>query len=123
MTRTYYITGESFGSNCPANWEEIASALNDVIDARGIADDPDEVEALWDEWCNYGIEGVPAPRDIEYTVFIVGGDRDGETILKTDDLGDAIDAASLFSDEHYDDSAPFCVCAAIVDNDGNDIEW
>lgn len=119
MTKTYYITGESFGSDCPANWEDIASALNAIIDDRGIADDSDEVEALWDEWCNYGVEGVPAPRDIEYTVFIVGGDHDGETILKTDDLRDAIDTASIFSDAHEEDD----ICAAIVDSNRNIIEW
>ena len=32
----YYITVESFGSECPENWEEIAAFLNDIIDQRGI---------------------------------------------------------------------------------------
>lgn len=49
----YYVTAESFGSDIPENWEEIANELNRIIDERGIADDIDAVNELWDEyWSN-----------------------------------------------------------------------
>jgi len=45
-----YITAESFGSDIPENWQEIADELNRIIDERGIADDHDAVNELWDEY-------------------------------------------------------------------------
>lgn len=63
-----YINMESFGSECPANWREIASALNAIIDERGIADDHDAVNALWEDWCNGDLTGVPAPASLWYAV-------------------------------------------------------
>ena len=45
-----WITFESFGSECPDNWEEIANYLNDIIRERGIEDDHDAVNELWDEY-------------------------------------------------------------------------
>jgi hypothetical protein len=58
---SYYITAESFGSECPENWEEIAAFLNDIIDQRGIADDHDAVNDLWEEFCRGDLDGAPAP--------------------------------------------------------------
>lgn len=54
-----YITMESFGSMCPRNWEEIADALNAIIDERGILHDDDACDALWEEFCSGNLEGVP----------------------------------------------------------------
>ena len=52
----HYITAESFGAEIPENWEEIAEQLNAIIDERGIADDLEAVNDLWDEyWSNGGI--------------------------------------------------------------------
>ena len=45
-----YITAESFGADLPENWREIANELNEIIDERGIADDSDAVNELWDEY-------------------------------------------------------------------------
>ena len=45
-----YITVDSFGSDCPENWEEIANELNAIIDERGIADDMNAVNELWGEY-------------------------------------------------------------------------
>lgn len=50
--KKHYITEESFGSELPENWEEIANELNRIIDERGIADDELAVNELWDEWWN-----------------------------------------------------------------------
>ena len=46
----YYVTAESFGSDIPENWEDIARELNDRIDELGIADDLEAVNQLWDEY-------------------------------------------------------------------------
>lgn len=70
------ITMDSFGSECPNNWEEIAEYLNGIIDTYldelttidedGIEDCDDEelrsrVEALWERYCAGELEGAPAP--------------------------------------------------------------
>ena len=49
-----YITSDSFGSDLPENWEEIAAELNAIIDERGIADDLQAVNELWDEYFSGG---------------------------------------------------------------------
>lgn len=61
---TCYVTMDSFGSDCPANWEEIAYALNAIIDARGItaAEDHDARNQLWEDWCNGRLPEVPEAR-------------------------------------------------------------
>ncbi len=41
--------GESFGSNCPSNWEEIVDYLNDKIE-DGM--DKDDLEDIWEAYCN-----------------------------------------------------------------------
>ena len=50
ITMDNYITAESFGSDIPENWQEIADELNRIIDERGIADDHDAVNELWEEY-------------------------------------------------------------------------
>ena len=55
-----YIAIDSFGADVPANWEEIATYLNQVIDERGIADDPDAVNELWEEY--WSSDKKPDPR-------------------------------------------------------------
>lgn len=52
MEMTNYITADSFGSELPENWEEIADELNREIDRRGIAEDHDAVNELWEEYWN-----------------------------------------------------------------------
>ena len=53
------ITADSFGSDCPTNWEEIAAALNQIIADRGIADDDDAIDSLWEDYWNGDLPGVP----------------------------------------------------------------
>ena len=76
MYNTHEITMDSFGSDCPANWEEIASYLNDIIetyveeltttDNLGMEEiDEDElrrrIDDLWECYCAGDLEGAPAP--------------------------------------------------------------
>lgn len=46
----YRITAESFGSELPEDWEEIADRLNSIIERRGIADDREAVDELWEQY-------------------------------------------------------------------------
>ena len=45
-----YITAESFGSDIPENWEEIAEYLNGVIDDLNITEDHEAVNELWEAY-------------------------------------------------------------------------
>ncbi len=56
------ITMDSFGSECPENWEEIADFLNALIEERGIENDPDELNRLWEDYCNGDIPGAPEAK-------------------------------------------------------------
>jgi hypothetical protein len=56
------ITMDSFGSMIPENWEEIADFLNGIIEERGIENDQDELDQLWEDYCNGDIPGAPEAR-------------------------------------------------------------
>lgn len=43
-----WITIDSFGSDVPKNWQEIADYLNTIIRDRGIEDGHNEVNELWE---------------------------------------------------------------------------
>ena len=58
-TMTYYVTADSFGAELPANWEEIAAYLNKITDERGIAEDHDACNDLWEEYWNGELAGAP----------------------------------------------------------------
>ena len=60
-----YITIESFGSEVPANWEEIANFLNAIIDDRGIVEDHAAVNDLWEEYWNGDLLNAPEAKDPE----------------------------------------------------------
>lgn len=59
------ITMDSFGSMLPENWEEIADFLNNLIEERGIENDPDELDQLWEDYCNGDIPGAPEAKEHE----------------------------------------------------------
>lgn len=62
---------DSFGADCPENWEEIASYLNDAVENMGdeIFDEfgeltlegRDQVDDLWERYCAGDIEDAPKP--------------------------------------------------------------
>lgn len=56
---TYYVTADSFGSEIPSNWEEIAAFLNSITDERGIAEDHDACNELWEAYWNGELDGAP----------------------------------------------------------------
>jgi hypothetical protein len=61
---------DSFGQECPANWEEIANYLNNIIDSMDITD-PDTGDItldgrealvdLWERYCAGDMPDAPAP--------------------------------------------------------------
>ena len=60
----YIIDEDSFGSNCPKNWEEIADFLNEIIESRADGDyDVDDMNALsdevWEQYCNGELKDAP----------------------------------------------------------------
>lgn len=61
MFEKYRFTEDSFGSECPDNWEEVADYLNSQIAERfgelerENADDYEyhcEADAIWENYCN-----------------------------------------------------------------------
>ena len=56
--------GDSFGSNCPDNWEEIADFLNDILESE-TKDDMDEMdiknlaEDIWERYCSGLLNDAP----------------------------------------------------------------
>ena len=56
---TYYVTVDSFGAEIPDNWQEIADFLNRITDERGIADDHDACNELWEQYWNGELENAP----------------------------------------------------------------
>ena len=61
MFEKYRFTEDSFGSECPDNWEEVADYLNSKIAERfdelekENADDDEyryEADAIWENYCN-----------------------------------------------------------------------
>ena len=57
------FNAESFGSDIPANWEEICDFLNAVAAERGITDDHNEENDLWEEYWHGDLPGAPEPEE------------------------------------------------------------
>lgn len=53
-----WITIESFGAEVPENWETIAALLNQLIEERGMADNHEAVNELWEAYWNNKVEFV-----------------------------------------------------------------
>lgn len=65
---TEYYTMESFGADCPKNWEEIAAYLNNMLDER-VAEDMDDrdireiADQLWEDYWNGNLADAPAASE------------------------------------------------------------
>lgn len=59
----YWITVESFGADVPENWEDIADYLNDIIRDRGIENDHNEVNDLWEAYWQGEFADAPIARE------------------------------------------------------------
>lgn len=63
MNMDRMITVDSFGSDCPENWEEIAEFLNEIIAAHEPEEDEREENDwhadLWERYCRGEIPGAP----------------------------------------------------------------
>ena len=58
-----WITAESFGADLPSNWEQIAAYLNDIIAERGIEDDLNEVNELWEAYWQGKFPDAPTAEE------------------------------------------------------------
>lgn len=58
-----------------------------------------------------------------YEVYWVAGERDGEVLATFDSERDAARFAENFWGSHAEEFDPCCGGVAIVDEEGNDIEW
>ena len=63
MFNDYMITADSFGAHLPANWEEIADAMNRMIEEyreeNGNYPDEDWYDKMWDSYWHDELPNVP----------------------------------------------------------------
>jgi hypothetical protein len=58
------FTGDSFGWNCPENFQEICDALNSIAEEE-LGDEEDEdirreiINSIWERFCSGKLAGVP----------------------------------------------------------------
>lgn len=62
MFNDYHVTMDSFGQECPKNWNEIAAYLNSKIDELPEYDNEqdrkDAIEDIWSEYWNAYHSGI-----------------------------------------------------------------
>lgn len=82
-TMTYNFKAESFGSDCPSNWEAICDYLNAVLCERMEAIDTtderavrDLMDGLWETYCGGELDGAPAPSEDPALWYAVMHGRD-----------------------------------------------
>ena len=74
MFDMYTVDMDSFGADCPRNWEEIAEFLNDLTRRELVAagEDPDRgydptpegrdiAESIWERFCSGELAECPEP--------------------------------------------------------------
>ena len=62
--KSHLITAESFGADIPANWEEIAQYLNDIIITSSILfDDEDTAQLVWENYWNGCYQNAPKAKE------------------------------------------------------------
>ena len=58
------ITSDSFGSDLPENWEEIADYLNEIIRSSSILfDDEDTAQRVWENYWNGCYPNAPKAKE------------------------------------------------------------
>lgn len=56
------ITAESFGSDIPSNWEDIARYLNEIITSSSIIfDEEDTAQVVWEAYWSGCYPNAPKP--------------------------------------------------------------
>lgn len=95
------FTAESFGSNCPENWEDICNVLNSIGEAA-IREEEDEdiqrniLEIIWEKYSSGKLAGiVPEERWNEENVLDENGDPvdyEAAVQLMDDDIREGLHA-------------------------------
>lgn len=61
------ITADSFGSDIPENWEEIADYLNDIIRNSSILfDEEDTANLVWENYWNGCYPNAPKAKEANH---------------------------------------------------------
>lgn len=108
-----WITADSFGADIPANWEEIAEFLNDIIRERSIENDHNAVNELWESYWNGNFPDAPEARTIWYALMKDRNDTDWGT--GTRNKQEAIEMAKAWRQDGYQESY-----IAVIDESGNE---
>ena len=108
-----WITVESFGADVPENWEAIAEYLNAIIRERGIEDDHDAVNDLWEAYWQDEFPDAPEARTIWYALMQDRDDTDWGT--GTYDKQEAIEKVKSWRQDGYPDAY-----IAVIDESGNE---
>jgi hypothetical protein len=108
-----WITVESFGADVPENWEAIAEYLNAIIRERGIEDDHDAVNELWEAYWQGEFPDAPEARTIWYALMQDRDDTDWGT--GTYDKQEAIEKVKAWRQGGYPDAY-----IAVIDESGNE---
>ena len=56
---SYYVTEDSFDSELPENWGQIADYLNQIIDERGVENDHNACNEIWEEFWQGNLNMTP----------------------------------------------------------------
>ena len=112
--KTYFIADDNgtIHANDIQSREKAEAILADIVSALESENEtiPDGLEIL--------------SEDIsEFTVYWIGGDRDGEVLAVFETEYAAERFAKAFEKEHEDEFDSFCGGVGINDADGNPVEW
>ena len=108
-----WITADSFGADIPANWEEIAEFLNDIIRERSIETDHNAVNELWEAYWNGNFPDAPEARTIWYALMKDRDDTDWGTGTRSKQ--EAIETIKSWRQDGYPESY-----IAVIDESGNE---
>ena len=98
-----YITIDSFGAEVPANWEQIAAYLNEIIDRRGISEDHNAVNELWEAYWAGDLPGSPAAVQDGKVINKAGKEIDFQAAveLMDDDIREALHSEGYETEQEF----------------------
>ena len=108
-----WITIESFGADVPENWEEIAEYLNNIIRERGIENDHNEVNDLWEAYWQGEFSDAPVARILWYALMKDRDDTDWGA--GTRNREEAIETVKSWRKDVYPEAY-----IAVIDESGNE---
>ena len=102
------FNAESFGDTCPRNWEEIAEFLNETAEERGITEDRDAMDALWEDYWRGDLEDAPEAI-LPYLLYDISAEMDHRP-ANVNEVINAVDS-SLWGEPEQFETADSAVMA------------